>query len=515
MSSVRCAPALACLLAPGFGAAMTLSFAPAKAWWFTPFCLAGLFMLGDGVRARFAWMLGLCFGLGWFGAGLWWIGAGLQRYTQAGPVLSWALCAALVLYLSLFPAAALALARVASKGQGKELYCLLLAACFTLGEWARACLFGGMPMLATGYAHAAGPLGGFAPLFGVLGLCFINALAAAWLASTLAQFRTQRWRLLLLPGLCAAGVALDQIAWTRPTGQTMSLRLLQGNLAQQDKFTPAGLQRASEAYIGLVRDGRSDLTVLPETALPIAWDSSPPQLVAAWRQLADETGSALVIGALAASRSGGGDGSNSALALLPRSTVPGYDYRYDKVHLVPLGERVPAGASWIAARVQAEFGALRAGARGQPPLRLNGAAIAFGICYESLFDTASAEKAKESNFLVNLSNYAWFHGSYAGEQHLQAAQLRARESGRWLAQAANSGLTALIDPHGAVRDVLPPDVRGILHGEVTLREGMTPFMRTGNAPLLAACLAVLLLSLWGSVLRGGARQQLTAVGTRP
>ena len=92
----------ACLLALVFGAAMTLSFAPANAWWFTPFCLAGLFLLAEGARPARAALLGLFFGLGWFGAGLWWMGAGLARYTEAGPWLSIALCAGLVIYLSLF-----------------------------------------------------------------------------------------------------------------------------------------------------------------------------------------------------------------------------------------------------------------------------------------------------------------------------------------------------------------------------------------------------------------------------
>lgn len=496
--------AAACMLALVFGAAMTLSFAPTQAWWFTPICLAGLFMLADGAGAPRAGLLGLCFGLGWFGAGLWWMAAGLWRFTQAGLPLSVALCAALMLYLSLFPAAAMALASRAGRGRPEALRIVLLAACFTLGEWARATFFGGMPMLATGYAHARSPLGGFAPLAGVLGLCFLNALLAAWLAHCLPQLSDApgrarwRWSPLLVLGLGLGGAALGQVEWTRPTGGTISVRLLQGNLPQQEKFTLRGLQRASETYIALVRDGQSELTVLPETALPIEWDASPPGLIAAWRALAGERNTALVIGALAASApraNASGDGTNSALVLLPGSSAPGYDYRYDKVHLVPMGEQVPPGASWLAASVMAEFGALQAGAPNQPPLRLKQGAIALGICYESMFDIATAAKARDANFLLNISNYAWFYGSYASDQHLQAAQVRARETGRWFGQAANGGLTALIDQRGVVRDVLPMEVVGVLQGKVEMREGMTPFMQMGNIPLVFACLAMLMLSL--------------------
>ena len=153
------------------------------------------------------------------------------------------------------------------------------------------------------------------------------------------------------------------------------------------------------------------------------------------------------------------------------------------------------GAAWLAASVKAEFGALQAGAPKQPPLRLEKGAIAFGICYESMFDVATAAKAKDANFLLNISNYAWFYGSYASDQHLQAAQVRARETGRWFGQAANGGLTALIDQRGLVRDILPMEVTGILHGDVEMREGMTPFMVLGNTPLVASCLVLLLVSL--------------------
>ncbi|MES2320126.1 MAG: apolipoprotein N-acyltransferase [Pseudomonadota bacterium] len=493
-----------CLLALVFGAAMTMSFAPADAWWFTPYCLAGLFMLAAGCGARLGFALGLSFGLGWFGLGLWWTAGAMARFTQAGTGLSVTLTGALCVYLSLFPAIVMALYGWLVRTGPAQLRAapgvFVLAALWTLGEWSRANLLGGMPLLATGYAHASGPLGGFAPAIGVLGLGFLNAVVAAALAQCLTELGKaggwRRWRYfpLALLALCLAGSGLDRIDWTHATGQTLRLSLLQGNLSQQEKFTPQGFRRAVETYAALIRSSSADLTVLPETALPIEWYSSPPELIAAWRGLAAERRTSLVIGAVAAapSRPGlVGDSTNSALVMLPDSAQPGYDYRYDKIHLLPLAEYAPPGAGWIAQRVQPELGTLLAGDPDQPPLHLAQGAVALGICYESMFDTLIARKARTANLILNISNFAWFTGSYADAQHLQAGRMRARETGRWFVQSANTGITAIVDPHGVVRQVLPADVTGVLEGAVTMQDGSTPFMLMGNAPLLAACLVFL------------------------
>lgn len=516
-----------CLLALVFGAAMTVSFAPSGAWWFTPLCMAGLFMLIDGCRARVAFMTGLCFGAGWFGAGCWWMGTGLVRYTEAGPALAWVLTGGLVLYLSLFPAVAAALAcrlRQHDAPDSALRASLLLAVIFTLSEWMRAVLFSGMPMLAPGYAHAAGPLAALAPIVGVLGLTFVNALLAALLAAAMPELGSaagrRRWRMLPLglAALAAVSVGLERVEWTRPTGQTLTVSLLQGNLPQHEKFSIEGGKHAVETYLRMARASRDGLTVLPEMAFPFEWHAAPPGLLQTWRQLARDNNLALIIGTVAdapapaagASGDSRGDATNSALALLP-GAVGDYDYRYDKVRLVPLGEQLPEGAGWLAGRVQAKFSSMRPGLAGQAPLKLPQGRVALGICYESMFDTSTAAKARAANLLVNISNFTWFDGSYGSAQHLQAGQMRARESGRWFVQAANSGMTAIVDHKGAVQDALPPEVSGILEGTVVMYEGETPFMVAGNAPLLGACLLTLTLG----VLRGARRRVFVKFSASP
>ena len=497
------------LLALVFGAVAMLAFAPSGAWWLAPFCLAGLFMLVPGERPRGAALLGLAYGLGWLGSGVWWLYPGLDAYSNAGAPLALALTAALALYLALFPALALgALAALAARrpqlASGPWRWCAG-AALWMLAEWLRANLFGGFPWLLSGTVHAAAPLGACAPWVGGLGVGWLHAVLALLLADCLprlhlgvqarerAAWRSAALQLGATLGLVAAVCFLLPLAqWTVPTGQQLSLRLIQGYVPQHRKMSTAGVAEAAGRYASLAAESRADLTLMPETTLPLAWNAVPEQVIAQWRAIAHARRSALVVGAFG-EQGGQRIATNSALVLLPDGGEGRYDYRYDKVHLVPFGEQTWPWSTWLTDRIYRDFDALRPGAPGQAPLVLPQGRVAFGICFESLFDTATAEKAAGAGLLVNLTNFGWFDGSYAAAQHLQAGQMRARETGRYFVQVANSGGSAIAGPDGRLRAALPAEVTAVLDGEVAMMTGMTPFMRFGNAPLLAANLALLLV----------------------
>lgn len=505
------------LLAAVFGTVTMLSFAPAGAWWLTPCCLAGLFMLLPGEGPGGASLLGLAFGLGWLGSGVWWMYPGLSSYSDAGRPLALILTLALAGYLALFPAlataafAALATRRRAYMDAGAWRWCAG-ASLWMLAEWLRADLFGGFPWLLSGTAQAAGPLGALAPWVGVLGVGWMQAFVALALADCVPRLlgraadphagarsdvhagprRRAARGLAAALGLAALACALAPLhAWTAPDGQRLTLRLIQGYIPQYSKMSPAGLAEAAQRYAMLADQGAADLTLMPETALPVAWAAMPDAVLAQWRGIARTHGSALVIGTFG-DRDGRRIGTNSAIALLPHGTGRAYDYRYDKVHLVPFGERTWTWSAWLTDRMYRHFGDLAPGVPGQPPLALPQGRVALGICFESLFDVATARKAMDAGLLVNLTNFGWFDGSYAAAQHLQAGQMRARETGRWFVQVGNSGGTAIAGPDGVLRAALPDQVAAVLDARVEVRRGATPFMRFGNAPLLAASLAVLL-----------------------
>lgn len=506
--------AVKCILALVFGAGLTVSFAPSNAWWFAPWCLAGLFILLSGAGKVQAALVGLMFGAGWFGAGFYWIVTGLNKYSAAGPAFSLLLGTTLVLYLSLFPAlCSVAITKLTLFRQDILQSGLLrwttLAALWSMSEWMRGNLFGGMPMLTTGYVHVNGPLGSFAPVMGVYGVSFVNALVAAMFADCLPRVRMQagQWRAmpLTLIALWLCSVLLDQVDWTRDTGRTLSVRLAQGNLPQFGKYTHAGTREALSTYTNFAIGSNAALTVFPETALPFEWHSLPRSVVSYWKDVARQRKTAILIGAVAATDESANIGStktNSVLALLPDSTQGSYDYRYDKIHLVPFAEKVSGSTEWVMRRFGINFEALLPGSRVQPPLILPHGTVAVSICFENLFDVDIAAKARTAQLLLNTSNFAWFDGTYAAAQHLQAGQMRARETGRWFMQASNSGLTAMIDQRGAIQLVLPAEVRGALEGRAHLFDGVTPFMLVGNVPMLTGG-AVLLIWLGMPLLKVG------------
>lgn len=484
----------AAALAAVFGVVSTVAFAPAGAWWLAPFCLAGLFMLLAGRGVWPSALLGMAFGIGSMGSGVWWLYGGLARHTDAGPVLALVLTAALACWLALFTTlvagafAALAAWRPERIWQGPWRWAAG-AALWTLAEWARANLFGGFPWLLSGTAHVAGPLGAIAPWAGVLGVGWTHAFLALALADCLCEQAWPRAVLQLAASLATVVVVcvlLPLQHWTAPTGARLTLRLIQGNIPQHEKTTAGGLADAARIYTTLAAASTANLTLLPESAFPVAWDALPGSVVQGWRDIARTQGTALVIGTFGA-RLGRPVGANSAMALLPRDA----DYRYDKVHLVPFGEQTWPWTAWLTDRMYRGFSSLAAGAPRQPPLVLAEGRVALGICFESLFDAATAQKARDAGVLVNLTNFGWFDGTYAAAQHLQAGQMRARETGRWFVQVANSGGTAIVNPEGAVQSALPAETLGVLDGEIALMKGSTPFMRFGNAPLLALCLLLL------------------------
>jgi apolipoprotein N-acyltransferase len=226
------------LLAAGAGALTVLSFAPFGWWPLQILSLALLFSLmlaQPSVRkgALLAWV----YSSAWMVCGVYWLYISMHRY---GGLPAWMAALAVILfalvtggYAGLVMGAAQWLRRRCRSTPAWTLL-LLFPACWMLGEWLRGWIFTGFPWIVSGYAHSAGPLAGYAPLVGVYGLGWLAALAAGSIA--LLPHRK-------LPALCmlavvGAGLALHQIDWTRPSGDAISVRLLQGNVPQEMKFAP-------------------------------------------------------------------------------------------------------------------------------------------------------------------------------------------------------------------------------------------------------------------------------------
>ena len=480
------------------GAASVFSFAPFGWWPVEMFALAFLFyQVGMDTNVRRSSLIGWAFGFGWSVAGMHWLYITMERFGNiAGPLAAGAVCL-LGLYMGLFSALATGLStwlrRRCTMPVTSFLF-LVLPFAWGLSEWTRGWMLTGFPWVASGYAQNNSPLAGYAPLFGVYGVGVLVALCASAIAML-----TQKKRLLgagVLASTLAAGFGLSFIAWTQPVGKPISVRLVQGNIAQLEKFDPMHVERALALYQKLLTAAPADLIALPETAITMPPSYLPDGYLASYKQYAVSSGSHVMFGIPLAGSPG--KYANSVSAYSPS----GQHYRYDKQHLVPFGEYAPTGFRWFVDIMRIPLGEMARGAAVQAPFAVKDQLVLPNVCYEDVFGEEIAlqlrSAARPATILLNVSNLAWFGESVAIPQHLQISQMRAIETGRPMLRSTNSGATAVIDGRGKVVSVLPYYAQGTLAAQVQGMAGMTPFIRFGNYTMLVlAALALLLAGISG------------------
>ena len=399
------------------------------------------------------------------------------------------------------------------------------AAVWVLAEIVRGTLWTGFPWGAVGYAHIDSLLQHWAPWIGVYGLCALSAFIAMAVAAERKDSRpiTRQTQLSI-----AAIVATLGYTWfTSPSQNSneatqsaspISVTLLQGNIPQDLKFGE-GVNRALRDYREALLSSTSELTVTPETAIPLIQQQMPDRY---WAQLESHFGKgsqAALIGLPLAIRSEQGQlqYSNSAVALMPQATPASTaSYQYDKHHLVPFGEFVPPLFQWFVRMMNIPLGDFTRGDVAQPSFVFKGERIAPNICYEDLFGEELArsftEPDKAPTLMVNLSNIAWFGDTVAIDQHLHISRMRALELGRPMLRATNTGATAIINAQGQVTHRLPSAVQGALTAEVYGVHGaITPYAQwvsvLGLWPLAGlAVLTLLIVAAMAHASRHGQRR---------
>ena len=387
------------------------------------------------------------------------------------------------------------------------------AACWTLGEWLRGTLLTGFPWLNIAYGQVEGVFAPWASLTGVYGVAWLSAFTSAAVALAILGRQSGKdvqaasaFAASLLLGV--AGVVLSHVVWSRPYGEPILMRLVQGNIPQSQKFDPALIERGIADYLMMARvapkeEGREpDVIVLPETVVPLLQNRVQPEIWRSWIDVARERDSTLLMGVPLHDHDGVRDRyTNSAITItadtsveqIVRAEVP----RYDKFHLVPFGEFIPPGFRWFVDMMQIPLGDFHRGELGQTPMSIAGQQVAANICYEDVFGEEIIRSVRGdvdaggASVLVNVSNLAWFGNSWALRQHLQIARMRAIETARPMLRATNTGMTAAIAPNGLVWAALEPHVKGVLDVEVQGTSGLTPYTRWSNWPVLV--FSVLLL----------------------
>jgi apolipoprotein N-acyltransferase len=505
------------LIAVLAGAASTLAMAPLHVWpalfitfplvvWLIDGAGAGRWN-GLGAAAASGWW----FGFGYFLAGLYWIGA---AFLVDADKFGWLLAPAVLALpagLAVFMAAGFALARFLwTPG---PLRVVTLAAALTVSEWLRGHLLTGFPWNALGYAFAE-PLAlaqGFA-LVGLWGMTFLAVLVFATPA-VLADEPSDTPRPWLLPSIAGGllvAVAMFGIARLATTPTTfvdgVRLRLMQPNIPQDQRFNYAAKADVMRRYLTLSNRatgersrGVADATHLiwPESAFPF-FVAREPDALASIADLLPE-GTVLITGAARlseTSRPGNIEAYNSVYVFDHAGSILSL---YDKVHLVPFGEYVPLRS--LLARFGIEQlvrvpGGFLAGDRlrsiatpGAPP-------FVPLVCYEAIFPHAVLPRGERPGWLLNVTNDAWFGITPGPWQHLLQARMRAIEEGLPLVRAANTGISAVVDPVGRTVAQLALGRDGVLDSDLPSRLSAPLYARTGDAPAAAVVVLALIGAAW-------------------
>ena len=495
------------LLAFLAGAATTLAMSPMNLWPAMFVTIPAAIWLLDGAASgrwsgvAAAAATGWWFGFGFFLSGLYWVGlAFLVDAKTFGWLMPFAVLA-LPAGMAVYTALGFALARALWVRGAARI--LVFAAALTAAEWLRGHLLSGFPWNTFGYALTT-PLvmaQGVA-LIGVWGFTLVALAvfaAPAVLADEPADTR-RPW--LVMAG--AAGVLIGLAAFgairlaTTPTGfvDGVRLRIMQPNIAQDAKFSYANKAQVMQHYLALSdraagpqATGVRDVTHLiwPESAFPFFLTREADALAQIAALL--PPGTVLITGA-ARPAEVKQHAYNSIYVIDHDGSILSV---YDKVHLVPFGEYLPfqsllerLGLQQLT-KVQGGF---LAGDRRRAITSPRAPKFVPLICYEIVFPHDAVPPGERGGWLLNLTNDAWFGLSAGPHQHFQQARVRAIEEGLPLVRAANTGISAVVDPVGRVIRSLPLGSEGVLDSGLPRPLAPTPYARVGDWPL-ALVLAVI------------------------
>jgi apolipoprotein N-acyltransferase len=496
---------LLCIIA---GAILPLSLAPFNWILCGVLSIAVAFLcIRNQPSSKMAWLLGFCYGIGMFGSGVSWVYVSIHDYGGASIALASLLTLMFILLLATIFSSTMfylycklnCIAHTESQDKQQHIYCsqaLLFSALWVLFEWLRSWLFTGFPWLFIGYSAIDTSIAGFAPVFGVYSLSFIivftTTIVTCLILSKGSDIKVWLATILMLILITISHVFLNNYQWSTTKSQ-LQIAAIQANIPQTTKWDSEFTQLSIDKHLQLTQTILDkDLIVWPENAIPVIltdFNHNLPQL----NNLAKNNSLTIITGIPINDSSG--KVYNSILSL------GAINQKYDKTKLVPFGEYVPF-ESLLRGTIDffdLPMSSFSAGNTNQGVLNLPVAAISASICYEAAYPDFIASHAKNSDFLVNISNDTWFGNSFGPFQHLQIARMRSLETGRWMIRATNSGITALINDKGNIIKQLAMQQPGVLSGTITTVTGSTPFMKLLSWPIILLCILIILTILRKSI----------------
>lgn len=482
-------PLLIALLAGGI---FSFALAPYHYWWLAILSPALLYATLRQRNPKQAMFLGWAYGFGMWFVGAFWLYTSIHVYGDTNSVLSVLMIAIMAIVMGLFTAVQTWMYRRFFPETP-----LTFAPLWVFFEWAKTWVFTGFPWLFVGYAFTERFLDSYAPLFGIFGVSFVVIILACALVEII-----QKRVFWIIPSaiLLLGAFGASYIQFVTPKNEKpLSVSLVQGNIPQDRKWLEEYQVKTLEIYSHLTQTewGR-DLIVWPESSIPMPQTEIQPFLNAMENQ-AKNVHSSWVTGIIYIDPKE----SQQKNQLMYYNSIMASGNQaeglYKKQRLVPFGEYIPLSGllAWVLPSMQNDpsMSGFSRGENNQHALSIKNHQLGAAICYEVAYPNLTRRNAENSDFLITVSNDAWFKGTAGPQQHLQMVQMRAKENGRWFIRATNTGVTAFINEKGQIVKRAPMDQSMVLRGDLPAMQGETLYTRLSDWPVLIFSLLLLLLGL--------------------
>lgn len=373
-----------------------------------------------------------------------------------------------------------------------------------LSEWVRGWAFTGFPWNLWGYAWVfALPVMQTVALIGIYGLTFLTLFFACLPLFFSARYNDRFGRACVMVfavvavGLCAWGYgrAIQPLPHSQ---QPFNIRIVQPNIAQAAKVSAEARNENERRLWGLTMAPSAQplhMVVWPETALPLFSTYDVRRLQQAL-QMVFTNDTVLAAGALEIERDPDSDKAKIFNRIAFYRNDGHRESFYDKFHLVPFGEFLPFEQYWPVRPVAFAGGSMQAG-EGLKTIHLdNIPPFSPLICYEVLFPSEVALKHDRPAWLLAATNDAWYGNTSGPYQHLAITRTRAIEEGIPVIRAANTGISAIIDPMGRIEKSLALNNEGVIDSELPAALAPTPFSRFGNSLFLGLVAVIGVIAFW-------------------
>ncbi len=432
---------------------------------------------------------------------IYWTGAVVETFGGLPGIVAWLSALALALYMAAYTALACGLSGAVVRRVGAP-GLVIVPVAWVAAEYARGHVLGGFPWIPLGSAVVTlVPIAQLASLVGVYGVSFFlvtlgTLVGFAMMSDGRRRLSAAAGAAVLLLAASAWGGARAAEARLLREGTPLVVGLIQPNISQEDKWDPAMAGEIGRRYTALTRRAvaqGAEAILWPESSTPFLFNDDPVRAEGV-RALVRESGVPLLFGTDEVERGETDRYYNSAFVLDPSGEVAAV---YRKMQLVPFGEYVPLKdlLFFVAPLVDA-VSAFSPGER-VTMLPIAGHLASTAICYEVVYPELIRKGVLEgAELLTTITNDAWYGDSSAPYQHFELASMRAIEQGRYLARAANTGISGIVDPYG--RPVVATRVfeEAVVTAEIRFLQAHTLYATIGDAVAIASLVAALAAAAW-------------------